>query len=271
MTAAQTWHLPKGTAAAGGYAVEVTPATAGWTYSGLRVLELPAGGSRTVQTGDCELLVLPLTGGATVECDRARFTLAGRSGVFDRATDFAYLPRDASAVVSSDHGGRLALPAARCQQRLAPRYGAANVTVAEPRGAGVCARTVRNICMPETFAADRILVCEVVTAGGNWSSYPPHKHDQSRAGESVLEEIYYFEVAGGQGFGYQRVYGPGIDVLAEVRQGDVVLVPHGWHGPSMAAPGYDLYYLNVMAGPERSWQVSFDPAHAWIRDSWGTP
>ena len=90
----------------------------------------------------------------------------------------------------------------------------------------------------------------------------------------MLEEIYYFEVDGDDGPGYQRVYGlgpgPEIDVLAEVRTGDVVLIPHGWHGPSMAAPGYDLYYLNVMAGPgdERAWRICDDPAHAWVRDTW---
>jgi 5-deoxy-glucuronate isomerase len=113
---------------------------------------------------------------------------------------------------------------------------------------------------------------EVLTPGGNWSSYPPHKHDVRSATESQLEEIYYFEVAG-DGPAYQRVYtsGPGreIDVLAEVSSGDVVLIPHGYHGPSMASPGYDLYYLNVMAGPgERVWHFSDDPAHAWIRTTW---
>jgi 5-deoxy-glucuronate isomerase len=115
----------------------------------------------------------------------------------------------------------------------------------------------------------------VLTPAGNWSSYPPHKHDETRPGESELEEIYYFEVAGGPGgagMAYQRVYGTAqrpIDVLAEVRSGDVVLVPHGWHGPSMAVPGYDLYYLNVMAGPgERAWLICDDPAHAWVRATW---
>ena len=118
---------------------------------------------------------------------------------------------------------------------------------------------------------------EVLTPGGNWSSYPPHKHDEAREGELALEEIYYFEVAahgGAPGVGYQRVYssGPGreIDVQTEVRTGDVVLVPYGYHGPSMAAPGYDLYYLNAMAGPaqERAWLFCDDPAFAWIRGTW---
>ena len=113
------------------------------------------------------------------------------------------------------------------------------------------------------------------TPAGNWSSFPPHKHDTERPGESVLEEIYYFEVAdgpSGPGLAYQRVYGTPerpADVLAEVRSGDVVIIPHGWHGPSMAVPGYDLYYLNVMAGPGlRDWLICDDPAHSWVREQW---
>jgi 5-deoxy-glucuronate isomerase len=134
---------------------------------------------------------------------------------------------------------------------------------------------VHNFCTPEAFDADRLIACEVLTPAGNWSSYPPHKHDEDRPGESVLEEIYYFEVSAGPtgpGLAYQRVYGhtgADVDVLAEVGTGDVVLVPRGWHGPSMAVPGYDLYYLNVMAGPgERAWRICDDPAHAWVRETW---
>ena len=131
------------------------------------------------------------------------------------------------------------------------------------------------------LAAHSIIACEVLTPGGNWSSYPPHKHDEERPGrETELEEIYYFEVRSTErsdperaGVAYQRVYGTQerpVDVLAEVGTGDVVLIPHGWHGPSIAAPGYHLYYLNVMAGPEkeRAWRFCDDPAHAWIRGTW---
>jgi 5-deoxy-glucuronate isomerase len=164
------------------------------------------------------------------------------------------------------------LPSARTPKRLPARYGPAQDVPVELRGAGQCSRQVNNYCLPHTFDADQLLVCEVLTPGGNWSSYPPHKHDEAREGESELEEIYYFEVARG-GMGYQRVYGTAerpIDVLAEVRSGDVVLIPHGWHGPSMATPGYDLYYLNVMAGPgqERAWLICDDPAHGWVRQTW---
>ena len=133
-------------------------------------------------------------------------------------------------------------------------------------------RQINNFCGPDTGFADRLIAVEVITPGGNWSSYPPHKHDEDIPGvETALEEIYYFEVADG-GFAYQRAYGPGVDILAEVRSGDPVLLPTGYHGPSMAAPGYDLYYLNVMAGPgEREWRFTDDPAHAWIREILGRP
>jgi 5-deoxy-glucuronate isomerase len=276
MTAGDGLHLRAGAAAEGAWRVCVTPERAGWSYSGLRVLELPGGGSHAFGTDGDEMLVLPLAGSCVVECDGARFELAGRAGVFSGVTDFAYLPRAASVRVTSPAGGRFALPAARAGRRHAPRYGPATGVPVELRGAGSCSRRVQNFCMPAAFPADRLIACEVVTPAGNWSSYPPHKHDEERPGESVLEEIYYFEIAGGPsgpGAGFQRVYGTPdrpVDLLAEVRAGDVVLIPHGWHGPSMAAPGYDMYYLNVMAGPgaERAWLASDDPAHAWVRGTW---
>jgi 5-deoxy-glucuronate isomerase len=261
-----------GQTATGPYVTSITPESAGWTYSGLRVAELPPGGRVELATGPDEVIVLPLNGAAEVECDRQRFTLHGRPDVFSGITDFAYLPRDAEATLTSAAGGRFALPSTRAGQRLTARYGPATGVAVELRGAGVASRQVNNFCTPATFAADRMIAVEVLTPGGNWSSYPPHKHDQARPDESQLEEVYYFEVARG-GPAYQRVYGSGpgreIDVCAEVGTGDVVLIPYGYHGPSMAAPGYDLYYLNVMGGPgERVWKFCDDPAHAWIRGTW---
>jgi 5-deoxy-glucuronate isomerase len=269
-------HLRAGSTAGGPWLVSVTPEEAGWRYSGLRVLRLDAGGSREFGTAADEMVILPLAGSCVVYCDGERFELAGRASVFSGVTDFAYLPRDARARVTSQAGGRFALACARAGQRLDPRYGPAGGVPVELRGAGTCSRRVANFCMPGTFGADRLIACEVVTPAGNWSSYPPHKHDEDRPGESVLEEIYYFEIAAGPagpGFGFQRVYGTAdrpAGLLAEVRDGDVVLIPHGWHGPSMAAPGYHMYYLNVMAGPgaERAWLASDDPAHGWVRGTW---
>jgi 5-deoxy-glucuronate isomerase len=266
-------HLPHGVTAEGAFSLRVTPEQAGWAFSGLRVLELAPGASQVLQSGAEELLVLPLAGSCVVECESRRFELAGRDDVFARVTDFAYLPMDAEVRISSVGGGRFALPSALAGRRLDPAYGAAEDVAVELRGAGQASRQVNNFCAPEAFEAGRLIAVEVLTPGGNWSSYPPHKHDEQREDEAILEEIYYFEVAG-HGPGYQRVYSSGpdrrIDVCAEVRAGDVVLVPYGYHGPSMAAPGYDLYYLNVMAGPgeERVWRFCDDPAHAWVRGSW---
>ena len=252
-------HLRDGDAALDGFRLDIAPEDAGWGFSGLRILELEAGGSRALQTADDELIVLPLAGACSVTCDGEAFVLRGRSDVFAAVSDFAYVPRDARVEIASEAGGRFALPSARAGRRLEPRHVAADQVPVELRGAGHASRQVNNFCAPEAFPADRLIAVEVLTPGGNWSSYPPHKHDEERPGEEVeLEEIYFFEVRG-DGFGYQRVYasypGKPIDVCAEVRSGDAVLLPHGYHGPSMAAPGYDLYYLNVMAGPgrERAW------------------
>jgi 5-deoxy-glucuronate isomerase len=261
-----------GSTATGPYVTAITPESAGWAYSGLRVAELRAGGEVRLSTGEDEMIVLPLSGSAVVECDGQRFSLRGRSDVFSAVTDFAYLPRDAEATLRSAGGGRFALPSTRAGNRLEARYGPAADVSVELRGAGVASRQVNNFCTPATFEADRMIAVEVLTPGGNWSSYPPHKHDEEGPDESALEEVYYFEVAHG-GPGYQRVYGSGpgreIDVCAEVSSGDVVLVPYGYHGPSMAAPGYDLYYMNVMGGPgQRVWKFCDDPAHAWIRGTW---
>jgi 5-deoxy-glucuronate isomerase len=287
--------------------VEITPESAGWGFSGLRIVALQPAEEHTFETGDDELIVLPLNGAATVrvgatahEVTSARdavtgrepttareetsardaataraveFTLHGRESVFSAVSDFVYVPRDSRVSVTSERGGRFALPSARADRRLEARYVAAQDVPVELRGAGQASRQVNNFCSPEAFEADRLIAVEVLTPGGNWSSYPPHKHDEDIPGrETVLEEIYYYEVADG-GFGYQRVYGSGpgreIDITREVRSGDYIVMPHGYHGPSMAAPGYDLYYLNVMAGPgERAWRFTDDPAHAWIRDTW---
>ncbi|MFV2119413.1 5-deoxy-glucuronate isomerase, partial [Streptomyces sp. Act-28] len=271
-------HLPAGTAANGPYAVDVDPPSAGWDHSGLRVLRLPPGGRHAYDTGDSEWIVLPLSGGCTVTADGRTVPLAGRPDVFSAVTDFAYVPRDTRVTIASRAGGRFALAGARCERRLPVRHGPASAVPVELRGTGGCSRQVNNFAAADAFDCDRLIAVEVLTPGGNWSSYPPHKHDEHRPGEeSRLEEIYYFEIAAHDttpGLGYQRVspsgHGRGTDLLVEVRDGDTVLVPDGWHGPSVAAPGHHMYYLNVMAGPgdERAWLIRDHPDHARIRATW---
>ncbi|WP_280250801.1 5-deoxy-glucuronate isomerase [Nocardia abscessus] len=276
-----TLHRPDGTLRRDGDPIHLTPEDAGWTFAGLRVLRIGAGASRVVRTGECEAFVLPLAGACTVRVDGASFTLAGRESVFTRVTDFAYVPRDAEVELVAEGGDlEVALPMARCRSRLEPRYGPAEQVPVEVRGAGSATRQVTNFGIPGVWEhADKLNACELITPDGNWSSYPPHKHDQASECEVVNEEIYYFRIAGRdgitpsrEGFGMHRTYTADgtIDENVAVRDGDVFLIPHGYHGPCVAAPGYPMYYLNVLAGPapERSMAFCDDPAHSWVRGRW---
>jgi 5-deoxy-glucuronate isomerase len=275
--------LPHGKAGDGTDAVVVTAQRAGWSYTGLRVIEIAPQGERVLATGDTEMAVLPLQGGCVVECEGRRFELEGRKHVFARVTDFAYVPIDSELRITSASGGRFALPSARATRRLDPAYGPAEEVPVEIRGAGQATRQLNNFMEPEAFPADKLTAVELLTPDGNWSSYPPHKHDERGPSEVELEEIYYFEVARvldrgerryelGTGFALHRLYTSdrSIDLTESVGHGDVVLTPRGYHGPSAAAPGYDLYCLNVLAGPadERSMAFSDDPAYHWVRQDW---
>jgi 5-deoxy-glucuronate isomerase len=273
-------HQPAREPDSDGFSVDISPASAGWDYSSLKVLTLAAGRTTTFATERSEWIVLPLSGSCTITCEEHVFDLEGRASVFERVTDFAYVPRDASVSIHSAEGGRFALTGAVASRALSPRYGRAEDVPVELRGAGPASRQANNFASPEGFETDRLISVEILVPGGNWASYPPHKHDEERPGEARLEEIYYFEVNGGAGAhepgpgAYQRVYSSGtdrrIDVLAEVSTGDAILIPYGYHGPTMAAPGYDLYFLNVLAGSAKPRTMAFcdDPAHGWIRDSW---
>jgi 5-deoxy-glucuronate isomerase len=271
------YFLPAGSGGQGDYDVEVTPESASWGFSSLRVLTLEPAGTHTLQTGSDEIIVVPLSGAVDVEVDGSHLELDGRPDVFAGPTDFAYLPVGQVATLHSDAGGRFALCGARTDRVLPFRHGAVDRVPVELRGAGQASRQVRNFATPEAFEAGAIIACEVITPGGNWSSYPAHKHDEATSTESELEEIYYFEIAAGPhgepGLGFMRTSSsPGhpIEILEEVHDRDTVLVPHGWHGPCVAAPGYDMYYLNVMAGPspERAWKISDHPDQTWLRSTW---
>ena len=272
------FYLAAGAAARDGYEVEVTPESAGWGYSSLRIVAIPAGETVQLDTAGEEVIVVPLSGSLAIETEGAEFcSLVGRENVFAGPTDVAYLAPGSSAELYSEAGGRFALCGARTDSGAESRYLAAEAVPVELRGAGQSSRQVRNFGTPDTLPASKIIACEVITPAGNWSSYPAHKHDETSDTESELEEIYYFEIAAGPdgqpGFGFMRTSSsPGheIDLLEEVHDRDLVLVPYGWHGPCVAAPGFDMYYLNVMAGPgaERAWKISDHPDHAWVRGTW---
>ncbi|WP_432855047.1 5-deoxy-glucuronate isomerase [Amycolatopsis sp. CA-161197] len=254
--------------------IHLEPEDVGCRFAGLRVLSLAAGDDVEFRLDGGEAVVLPLTGSAEITVADERFELRGRASVFDGPSDCVYAPLGSTVRVRSERGGRFAVATARCEEIFPVRYVPAADIPVELRGAGSASRQVHNFATPGVLDAHRLIACEVLTPAGNWSSYPPHKHDEESATESELEEIYFFEVGsgpGGPGFAYQRVYGHDgeDDLLEEVRSGDTVVIPRGWHGPSMAAPGYDLYYLNVMAGPgERDWRVQDDPCHGWVRSTW---
>jgi 5-deoxy-glucuronate isomerase len=270
----------------GGPVAEVTPERAGWGYSGLLVHEIAPGGQLDLELTADEAVVVPLRGSLRLEVtdpagQRHDLRLAGRPDVFAGPADTAYLPVGSTVTLRPDGAdARVAVATARAGRVLPVQVLRAHEVPVDLRGAGRASRQVHNYTIGTGIEVDRILVCEVLTPGGNWSSYPPHKHDAHSDvpghEERELEEIYYFEVAdgpAGPGLAYHRVYGTAdrpIDVLAEVRTGDTVLVPHGYHGPSAAAPGYDLYYLNVMAGPadDGTWLSVDDPAHHWVRGTW---
>jgi len=267
-----------------GVVVDITPADAGWDRTGIRVLRLGPGVPQTVDTGDTELFVLPLSGSLGVDVGDEHFDLEGRESVFARVSDFLYVGRDSVATLLSHEGAEVALPSSRCERALPPAYGAAEDVPVEVRGAGPATRQVANFGVPGVWDhADRLICCELLTPDGNWSSYPPHKHDATEPCRVVNEEIYYYRIDDGPddsgGFGYHTTYtGPEheaaglapLDETHRVRDHDVVLVPHGYHGPCIAAPGYEMYYLNVMAGPGAARELAFcdDPAHGWVRDTW---
>jgi 5-deoxy-glucuronate isomerase len=263
-----------------GPVTSVTPEEAGWTYCGLRIVTLDAEGSLTFATGSEEMAVLPLSGSVRVEVAGERFDLEGRPSVFARVTDWAYLPIDAEVRLSSAAGAEVALPSARATRRFDPVCVDAGDVAVEIRGAGPSTRQVTNFMAPDRFAgADKLMCVELLTPDGNWSSYPPHRHDDSPECPVNNEEIYYFRIGrrgtmayAPEGFGLHRTYTPDrtIDVNVAVRDGDVFVVPRGYHGPSIACPGYPMYYLNVLAGPgaERSMAFCDDPAHHWVRSSW---
>jgi 5-deoxy-glucuronate isomerase len=254
-------------------AVVITPEAAGWSYTGLRVIELTPRETRAWTSNDDEQLVLPLQGSCTVRADGREFTLEGRVNPFAGPSDCLYVPAGGRVELCSPKGGTFAIPSARATTEGAGiEYLPAATVPVEVRGAGSATRLLNNFFAPGRGAAQRLVAVEVITPAGNTSSYPPHKHDASVNGEAELEEIYYFRFQSPNAFGLHATYTAdgSLDEAVRVRDGDVFLVPRGYHGPCVALPGYDMYYLNVLAGPraERSLAFSDDPAYAWIRDSW---
>ncbi|MCJ1713248.1 5-deoxy-glucuronate isomerase [Curtobacterium sp. VKM Ac-2922] len=280
-----TWFIPRGSRPDDDWTDVVDGRIDGWAHTGLRTGTLTDGGELRLQSAAVERIVVPLAGSFDVAFAGAAGTgsqaLEGRASVFDGPTDVLYLGSGSSATITGS--GRVAVAEVPTDQVHPSTYIARQDVPVELRGAGQSSRQVHNFGTPAALDAAKAIVCEVITPAGNWSSYPPHKHDTHRDGaESNLEEIYYYESAVARGvdapdtaepFALHRTYASDdrpIDEFRQVRTGDIALVPYGWHGPAVAAPGYDMYYLNVMAGPdpERVWNITDDPAHGWVRQVW---
>jgi 5-deoxy-glucuronate isomerase len=253
-----------------GMVMDVEARQAGFEYLNFQVHRLTAGDALPGETRGNELGIVALGGRFAIKSSRGDWaSVGGRENVFRGMPHMVYLPLKTSFTVTALTDCDLAFCYCRAEEEHPAAYlGPDNVRV-EIRGGGNATRQINHILRPE-FPAHRLLIVEVYTPSGNWSSYPPHKHDvHNPPGEVDLEEIYYYRIDRPKGYAIQRVYSADrrLDATLTVSDGDLVLVPEGYH-PVVAAHGYNAYYLNVLAGSARSMAASDDPDYAWVRQTW---
>jgi 5-deoxy-glucuronate isomerase len=252
----------------------IRPATAGWTYLSVRTVRRKPGEELTGATGNEETALIWLGGTADVD---GFGDVGEREDVFSGKPWALLLPPAANYRLRARTPLHLAIVSAPAESTLPPRLIRPNDVRVEIRGKGVTERRIHWI-VSERDPAARLLLVEVLTPAGHWSTYPPHKHDTDKAGvERALEELYYYRFNPEQGFAFQGIYtkaspspsgggqGRSMNVAIRARHDDLVLVPRGYHVVS-AAPGYDCYYLNAMAGAVREWLFTTDPDHEWLMD-----
>jgi 5-deoxy-glucuronate isomerase len=263
--------------------VEVTPEAAGWDTMHFQARRLAQGGTWSFETGKHELALVVLGGTADVTSNRGQWQRVGRrANVFAGLPYALYLPVDTAFTVTAATDCEFAAAWVAAKQAFAPRLVAPADVDVEIRGGDHATRQI-NRMLPPGFPCQRLVVVEVYTPGGNWSSYPPHKHDVHRVGrtgeliEADLDEIYYYRIDRPEGYAVQRVYtdadsplqraGFPIDAAVIAHDNDVVLIPEGYH-PVSSPVGYTTYYLNVLAGSAQSLAATDDPAYAWVKDSY---
>ncbi len=249
-----------------GRVLHVTPASAGWTYVGFDLWKLNAGQTAKGESKDRETCLVFVSGKGRVTAGTKDLGVIGeRMSPFEGKPWSGYVPAGAAWRVAAETPLELGVCSAPGSGKLPARVIRPDQLGQETRGKGTNTRYVTNI-LPETESAESLLVVEVITPGGHTSSYPPHKHDEDNLPhESLLEETYYHRFNPAQGFAFQRVYTDdrSLDEAMAVEDGDVTLVPRGYH-PCAATHGYDLYYLNVMAGPKRTWKFHNAKEHEWL-------
>ncbi|HMA38138.1 MAG TPA: 5-deoxy-glucuronate isomerase [Chloroflexia bacterium] len=272
-----------GNAADSDVVVAVTPEQAGWEYLSFQVRRLAAGQAWDFQTGEHELALVPLGGTFGVESDRGAWAgVGGRHDVFGGLPHALYLPRRSALRVTGETGGEFAVAWTPTDRDDAPRRVTPGDIAVEIRGGDHATRQINSI-IPPGFPCRRLIVVEVYTPGGNWSSYPPHKHDVHTPAldggilEADLEEIYYYKLDRPEGYAFQRIYtdpesplhraGRPIDAVVRAGHDDAVLIPEGYH-PVASPPGYTTYYLNVLAGSAQSLANREDPRYAWVKETY---
>lgn len=263
--------LVKPREASEGELLRITPESAGWQTVSLVFERWPRGRGGAFSLGGDEAVLVVLGGTVSVESSAGKWErVGGRANVFAGMPHALYLPLGASGrVEATSELAEVAWCRCRASQTFPARLITPDQVEVEIRGGGNATRQINHIVKPE-FPADRILVVEVYTPSGNWSSYPPHKHDvHNPPGEVDLDEIYFYKVDKPEGYAIQRVYtrdGRRNETIT-VRDNEAVLIPDGYH-PVVAAHGYNVYYLNVLGGSARSMAASDDPDYAWVRGEW---
>ncbi|MBX9601652.1 MAG: 5-deoxy-glucuronate isomerase [Bryobacteraceae bacterium] len=250
--------------------LRVTPESAGFQFLTFEVRRLAAGEQYAAETAGSELAIVMLGGVCSVHSRAGAWPRVGRrENVFAGMPYAVYLPPGTAYEIRADSHCEFALCSCPAEESFPARLIRPADVEIEIRGGGNATRQINKIIQPE-FPAQRLLIVEVYTPSGNWSSYPPHKHDVHQPpGEVDLEEIYYYRIDRAEGYAIQRVYtrDKRLDATLTVRDGELVLIPEGYH-PVAAAHGYNVYYLNVLAGSARSMAASDDPDYAWVRQTW---
>jgi 5-deoxy-glucuronate isomerase len=263
--------------------LEVTPQSAGWEYISFQARRLDEGKTWSFDTGENEFALVNLSGSYRVESDKGSWAgIGGRADVFSGGAHALYLPRRTNLTVTAEEAGEFAatwVPTSEDHKPWLIRPEEVGIGV---RGGDNVSRQINDL-LPPGSPVHRIVLVEVYTPSGNWSSYPPHKHDvhiEDDAGELIeadLEEVYFYHMDRPEGYAYQRVYtdenspmhadGNPIDALVRVGHNEAVLVPEGYH-PVVSMPGYTTYYLNVLAGSAQSLANQEDPNYIWVKEKY---
>lgn len=263
--------------------LRITPEQAGWEYITFEARRLEIGDSWAFSSGENELVIVNLTGRYTINSTRGNWPgVGGRETVFTGAAHALYLPRRTDFQVSAEEAGEFAVAWVPTDQDHEPLLIRPEDVAISVRGGDNVSRQINDL-LPSGAPVHRLVLVEVYTPGGNWSSYPPHKHDvhledeEGHLLEADLEEVYFYKIDKPDGYAFQRVYtdetsplhkaGYPIDAVVRAEENCAVLVPEGYH-PVVSAPGYTTYYLNVLAGSAQVLANQDDPRYTWVKNTY---